>query len=330
MNTQLQNLIKERERLLAPAPTAMTAYEDQQARFDRARSTRAAAISTHEGALPVGYREPALPRDRLGELAPGDILHAVLQTAIHSDEPGPVRARVVGERFQGAILLGELAPFPAIVGNRPERVLVRFRTLTERDAVHEIDAYAIDPATARTALATAVDHHTLARWGGLIAASFLEGYWRAVQLRNRITTVGVFGNVVSVPKNDLDHKEVAWEAAGTVGTRLADAMGEQFNRPNTIEVASGTGIGVLILSPSHSASRDVPPSREFRRVEPGLANAAPFPAEGEPNGGSSVATPAAALSPPAATLEAAAAAARNPAVNLSTRALDERVTPQSQ
>jgi len=183
-------------------------------------------------------------------LQPGDLLYAVLQTAINSDEPGPVRVRVVGERFKGSILLGSLTTFPPVVGRRPERVGVTFQALTTPERVtHRIEAYAIDLATARTALATDVDHHRLARWGALLAASFLEGYGQAVRASHTITTVGPLGNIVSVPQDDLDHEDIVREAVGTVGQRLATVVGEQFQRPNTITVASGTGIGVLIMAP---------------------------------------------------------------------------------
>ena len=180
----------------------------------------------------------------------------MLQTAINSDEPGPVRARVVGERFKDAILLGSLAPFPPVVGNRPERVLVKFNYLSYRDQVVDLEAYAIDPDTTRTALADDVDHHYLSRWGALIAASFLEGYGHAVRASNRNTTIGIFGNIITTPKDDIDDEEIAKEALGTVGERLSEAVGQQFSRPNTITVDPGAAIGVLIVSPS--APRSAP------------------------------------------------------------------------
>ena len=58
---------------------------------------------------------------------------------------------------------------------------IRDRTTTDR-TTYRIDAFAIDLATARTALASDVDHHALERWGSLLAASFLEGYGNACLL----------------------------------------------------------------------------------------------------------------------------------------------------
>ncbi|MEE4377684.1 MAG: TrbI/VirB10 family protein [Candidatus Competibacteraceae bacterium] len=268
MQTQAQRLIEHRDRLFSPAPTRMTTYEDT-------RGLREQEEAKHRAEQLANASRVVGPRDRSGLLQPGDILYAVMQTAINSDEPGPVRAKIVGERFKGAILLGSLNELAPVVGSRPERVVVSFNYLTTTDRVtHSIDGYAIDLDTARTALATGVDHHYLSRWGALIAASFLEGYGGAVRNSNRITTVGPLGNVITVPKDDIDDEEIAREALGTVGERLADAVGENFRRPNTIMVDAGTGIGVLIVASTDSElenaaseSRDPAPnaSRVTRR-----------------------------------------------------------------
>lgn len=265
METQMKELIAYRDRRFTPPPTRLVALIEPKA-------PRAAAAP--ESAM-AGER-PARP-DARGGLRPGDLLHAVLQTAIHSDEPGPVRARVVGERFRDAILLGSLEQLPAPVGSRPERVLVRFRSLTlPNGATATLDAYAVDPATGRTALATDVDHHYAARWGALIAASFLEGYGQAVANRHRIVTVGPLGNVISVPSDGIDHEQIAREALGTVGARLGEAVGPQFNRPNTIRVDAGTAIGVLVVSAAPPTG--APARRSFEApIETGQPASVPAP-----------------------------------------------------
>ena len=252
MHNQAKDLMAYRERF-EPPPTRLVAFEDvqgQRARADaekRAEGLRAESRATH-------------PRDR-GLLQPGDILFAVLQTAIDSDEPGPVRAQVVGERFKDAILLGTLTAFPPVAGSRPERVQVAFNTLTTPDRhTYAIRAYAIDTESARTALATGVDHHTLERWGSLLASSFLEGYGQAVRNSNSISTVSAFGSVVTVPKNGIDHGDIAREALGAVGQRMGSAVAENFQRPNTITVAAGTGIGVLMVAPTESRQDTGEPS----------------------------------------------------------------------
>lgn len=263
MQDQARQLVEFRKRF-EPEPTRMVAFEDVKGQRERADAQKRAEEGSAEA-------RAARPRDRRGVLQPGDILFAVLQTAINSDEPGPVRAKIVGERFKDAILLGGLRAFPPVVGSRPERVLVKFDYLTTADrTTYRIDAFAIDLATARTALASDVDHHALERWGSLVAASFLEGYGNAVRASHSITTVGLLGNVVSVPKDDLDHEDIVREAVGTVGARLGDAVAENFQRPNTITVDPGTGLGVLIAAPL----ADRPEAEDRRGDERGRAASA--------------------------------------------------------
>jgi intracellular multiplication protein IcmE len=268
MQGQVRQLVAFRQRF-EPTPTRMVTFEDRSGQRERAAAHR------HAERLLAEARS-ARPRDRRDLLRPGDILYAVLQTAINSDEPGPVRAKIVGERFKGAILLGELSRFPPVVGSRPERVLVKFSHLTTPDrTTHRIEAYAIDLATARTALATGVDHHTLERWGSLLAASFLEGYGNAVRASHTLTTVGPLGNVVSVPKDHIDHEDIVREALGTVGQRMGGAVAENFQRPNTITVDAGAGLGVLIVAPvsdDREDGQDIAGSTPLNRAEPLVAD----------------------------------------------------------
>jgi len=277
MQDQTRQLVEFRQRF-EPEPTRMVAFEDVEGQRERADAQKRAEESLAEA-------RAARPRDRRGVLQPGDILFAVLQTAINSDEPGPVRAKIVGERFEGAILLGGVRPFPPAAGSRPERVLVKFDYLTTADrTTYRIDAVAIDLATARTALASDVDHHYLERWGSLLAASFLEGYGNAIKNNHQITTVGPFGNVVSVPEGDLSHDEIAREALGTVGQRLGGVVAENFQRPNTIAVDPGTGLGVLIVAPlaERPDADDRPTDERSRAASGGARNRPPlFPTADE-------------------------------------------------
>ncbi len=297
MEVQVKELIAYRDRRFAPTPTSLVAFVDSKGQ--RATQEAVQAAQTRAAAEAAADRSPPS-----GALRPGDLLHAVLQTAIDSDEPGPVRARVVGERFQGGILLGALEKLAAPVGSRPERVLVRFRWLTlPAGATYALEAYAVDPATGRTALATEVDHHYGSRWGALIAASFLEGYGEAVASRRRIVTVGPFGNVVSAPGAGIDDDQIAREALGTVGARLGDAVGQHFNRPNTIRVDSGTGIGVLVVSAAAPAGHSAAPPLEapFDAGRPLPARSRPAPAESlqfRSGGAAMPATPTPAARPP--------------------------------
>lgn len=99
---------------------------------------------------------------------PGHIAFGELLTSINSNEPGPVEAEIVSGRFNGAKVLGKFK-------REKDRLVIQFDTMTWNHQNYPISAYAINAKTARTYVATSVNHHTLARWGGLIAASFLGG-----------------------------------------------------------------------------------------------------------------------------------------------------------
>jgi type IV secretory pathway VirB10-like protein len=90
-----------------------------------------------------------------------------------------------------------------------------------------------------------VDSHYLERWGGLVAASFLEGFAEAVSnsgLSTQDTDVGV---VVDQPRYSTSDQ--LWIAAGKVGENLAQPMLQNFYRPPTVYLEPGTEIGILIV-----------------------------------------------------------------------------------
>ncbi|MFZ9034974.1 MAG: TrbI/VirB10 family protein [Francisellaceae bacterium] len=106
----------------------------------------------------------------------GDVLFAVLDTQLNSDQPGtPVMATIVGKKFKDAKLLGSFK----LEG---EKLVIQFTMMSLPDVDHTISitAYAIDPQTAQNAMASDVDHHYLLRYGSLFASAFLQGfgdYW---------------------------------------------------------------------------------------------------------------------------------------------------------
>lgn len=180
----------------------------------------------------------------------GDIQFAVLNTEVNSDEPGPVMATVVLGPYKGAKLLGSLQTTKSLPGtNGAEAVVVQFNVMSLADVNRSISisAVAIDPNTARTALASDVDHHYLLRYGSLFASSFLEGYGNAgLQAGSSVTQNQDGGTFTTYP--DADPRRETAAAFGQVGQSWGQQLGDTFNRPNTITVHAGTGLGILFLS----------------------------------------------------------------------------------
>lgn len=180
----------------------------------------------------------------------GDIMFAVLNTAVNSDEPGPVMATVVQGPYKGAKLIGSMQKTTALPGtNGPTRVVLNFTTMSIPNATNSlsINAVAIDPDTARTALASDVDHHYLERYGSLFASAFLEGYGSAIEQSGSTVTNTIFGGSTQT-YSDLSGIEEVAAGLGQVGQEWGSQLGEVLNRPNTITVNAGIGLGILFLS----------------------------------------------------------------------------------
>jgi intracellular multiplication protein IcmE len=175
----------------------------------------------------------------------GDILFAVLDTSVNSDEPGPILATIVSDKLKGAKLIGSFT-LPA----NADKMVISFNTISVPGsaATTSISAYAIDPNTARTALSSDTDHHYLLRYGSLFASSFLEGFGNAFQSANTTVTIGGTGggNNVTV-QNGVGRSALQNAVIGlaTVGKSWGQVAQQQFSRPITVEVYSGTGLGIL-------------------------------------------------------------------------------------
>ncbi len=175
----------------------------------------------------------------------GDIIFAVLDTSVNSDEPGPILATVVSGRFKGTKLIGSFN-LPANANS----MVISFNTMSVPGAAKttSISAYAIDPNTARTALSSRTNHHYLMRYGSLFASSFLEGFGNAFQSANTTVTIGGTGggNNITV-QNGIGRSTLQNAVIGlaTVGKSWGQAAQQLFSTPTTVEVYSGTGLGVL-------------------------------------------------------------------------------------
>lgn len=170
---------------------------------------------------------------------PGHISFGELLTAMNSNEPGPVEAEIVSGRFQGAKLLGGFK-------REKDRLVIQFNEMTWNHQSYAISAYAINAKTARTYVATSVNHHTLARWGSLIAASFLGGVDNALDMANTNETLG---NGYAVVTQQLTDGEIPMYAAGNVGNVLTPILAKRFNEPPTVREAQGAPIGLLFMKP---------------------------------------------------------------------------------
>jgi type IV secretory pathway VirB10-like protein len=207
----------------------------------KAAAQTAANNSKGKGKSATGFEEGKVI------LKAGSILFAVLDTAVNSDQAGPVMATVVAGSLKGSKLLGSMTP-----DTTSETIALTFSAINMPNEANSmgISAVAIDPDTARTALASDVDHHYLYRWGSLLASSFVQGYASAVASTNSTSTTsqGAAGTVTTTSTQAPDAKQQLFAGISAVGTKWSQVVGQNFDRPITITIDQGTGIGVLITS----------------------------------------------------------------------------------
>ncbi|KTD32661.1 protein IcmE (DotG) [Legionella moravica] len=175
----------------------------------------------------------------------GDIVFAVMDTSVNSDEPGPILATIVTGKLKGAKLIGSFN-----LPSNADKMVITFNTMSVPGAAKttSISAFAIDPNTARTALSSRTDHHYLMRYGSLFASSFIEGFGNAFQSANTTVSIGGTGggNNITV-SNGIGRSSLENAVIGlaTVGKSWGQQAQQLFNTPTTVEVFSGTGLGIL-------------------------------------------------------------------------------------
>jgi type IV secretory pathway VirB10-like protein/polyhydroxyalkanoate synthesis regulator phasin len=176
----------------------------------------------------------------------GAIIFAVLDTGVNSDYPDtPVMATIVQGPFKGAKLLGKVQ---VAQGPNKEKVSLTFNTMgmDTWPTNKSVNAFAIDPDTARTVLASDVDHHYALRYGAIMATSFLSGYANAISSSGSTSTTGVFGTSTTHPELSPGNKLAM--GLGQIGTNLSAVTQNYVNIPTTITVNAGVGLGILFMS----------------------------------------------------------------------------------
>ena len=113
-----------------------------------------------------------------------------------------------------------------------------------------INAVAISPDNARSAMATSVNHHYLSRYSSLFASAFLAGYGDTFAQAGQIVVPGTQdskGNPVIINTGSLSPVQRVFAGLGKVGQQTSSAAEQYFDTPPTVKVSSGVGLGILFL-----------------------------------------------------------------------------------
>ncbi len=171
----------------------------------------------------------------------GTVYYGVIETAVNSDEPGPVMATVISGPYKGGRLLGSLT-------YQKDAVMLSFNVLSLKNFPKSIpvNVVAIDQNTARTGLSTETNHHYLYRYGAVFASAFIQGYGQAFQTSG--TTISSNGLSTQTSTPQLSPRDKFFIALGNVGQQFSTSALAAFNTPPTVYVASGTAVGLLFLA----------------------------------------------------------------------------------
>lgn len=173
----------------------------------------------------------------------GTIIFGVLDTAVDSDYPDtPVMVTIIEGKFKDAKLIGKLS-----LAQNGDKVSLNFNLMDMDDwiSAKSVSAFAIDPDTAKTVMASEVDNHYLERYGYMMATSFLQGYSKAITNQGTSTT-GIFGTSTNTPALSPGNKLAV--GIGQIGTSLQQDAAKKINRPPTVKVNSGVGLGILFTA----------------------------------------------------------------------------------
>jgi intracellular multiplication protein IcmE len=179
----------------------------------------------------------------------GDIEFGVLETSVNSDQKGPVLASIVHGPLKGTRLIGSFV-------RNDDKVVLKFSTANIPGVSKSVgvNIYAIDQDTARTGMASEVDHHYWLRYGGLFASSFASGIGTALTTSG--TQVEGLANTAasssagtwSVTTQQLSPFGEVLVALGDVGNQFSTALSPLVNTPPTVYVDSGAGLGLLFMT----------------------------------------------------------------------------------
>jgi polyhydroxyalkanoate synthesis regulator phasin len=179
----------------------------------------------------------------------GTIYFAILDTGVNSDFPDtPVMATIIAGPYKGAKLLGKVSINTNPTTQTADRVSLTFNLMNIESLPKSqaITAFAVDPQTARTVLASKVDYHYLLRYGSIMGSAFLSGYANAISNAGATTSTGIFGTTTTHPELSAASKLAV--GLGQVGTTLGTATANYVNTPPTVRVNAGVGLGILFMS----------------------------------------------------------------------------------
>jgi intracellular multiplication protein IcmE len=172
----------------------------------------------------------------------GEIEYAQLLVEANSDIPGPVVALIVSGPFSGARAMGSFT-------KKNDYLALQFTSVTGKDGnAIPIQAYAVDPETTLTGMATDVDHRYFERIILPTAAKFIEGVGSAVAQTATSTTTT--GDTATQDTAEPDLEEELFKGVEEASRKAGEIFDEMGGDVETlVRVRAGTPMGILFTQP---------------------------------------------------------------------------------
>lgn len=195
--------------------------------------------SEGRSAMPQAEKGPPL-------IKTGTTLYATLNAEMNTDDGNKTIATIRGGEWDGAVIIGSIE-------QTPNNVQLMFTTMAPQDGrpTMKIQAVALREEDSKFGMAEKIDHHTLARYTALGAASLLSGYGKAWE-RNIGTTVMTPGGGIAQTRTEPSEREIWGTTVGELGSSVSTEIKKGFNRPTTYSTPAGQGFGLFFLEDLHA------------------------------------------------------------------------------
>lgn len=188
--------------------------------------------------------ETASSQDIIAKIMAGSLYYGILISSVDSDIKSDVVATIESGKYRNAKLLGKFTMDNEWVNG----VTIEFNQMIWKGLRTTVHAVAVNNHYSPS-LADDVDHHWFMRIGGLVTASFVKGYATPYANSNQPIIVPTGGSSQQQTYyTPPSAKQAAMTGFGEVGKSFEPIFKNLWNRPTTITVDSGHGVGILFLS----------------------------------------------------------------------------------
>lgn len=201
-----------------------------------------AETSANNDATQAGQAGMASADDVL--IAAGDIIYAETITSTNSDASGsPVLVELTTGQYRGARMIGKFA-----VNDVSNSLIVEFTSMTLPDGSSaDVSAYAVDGMTAETSVASDVDRRYFARYGAILASSFITSFADAKSDAGQ--TLTSIGDEVAIVEGARDAEQSLYAGLSAAANAIGSDIVKNAPKGPKVTLRDGWPLAILFMEP---------------------------------------------------------------------------------